>query len=135
MKNQIKILLSGDFCPIGRSENFINEGLLEETFGDILHLIRESDIAITNLECPLVESAKAILKTGPNLKASVNTASFLRNAGFTHITLANNHIMDYGDDGLTSTINAISEVSLNYIGAGGTLQEARRIFYRMSIRA
>ena len=100
MKNQVKILVSGDFCPVGRSENLINNFALYETFGDLIPLIRESDISITNLECPLTNSENAIEKTGPSLKASLNVARFLKEAGFNLVTLANNHIMDYGVEGL-----------------------------------
>jgi poly-gamma-glutamate synthesis protein (capsule biosynthesis protein) len=129
MNKPIKILFTGDFCPVGRNEELVNNHSVNELFNDILPIIRDSDIAVTNLECPLVTSAGAIKKTGPNLKASINTASFLKNAGINMTTLANNHIMDYGEEGLQSTINACSEVSISHIGAGRSLEEARRAYF------
>jgi len=129
MKDQVKILICGDFCPVGRSEKLINNFALDETFGDLIPIIRESDISITNLECPLTNSKNALKKTGPNLKASLNVARFLKEAGFNLVTLANNHIMDYGVEGLNSTIKACSEESINYTGVGNNLKEARLIHY------
>lgn len=130
MKNQVKILVSGDFCPVGRSEDLINNFALNEAFVDLIPIIRESDISITNLECPLTNSKKAIKKTGPSIKASLNVARFLKESGFNLVTLANNHIMDFGVEGLNSTIKACSEESINYIGVGNNLKEARSIHYQ-----
>lgn len=129
MNNHIKLLFSGDFCPIGRSEDFINKFSVNDAFGDILPIIRESDIAITNLECPLVESGIPITKTGPSLRSIVKTAEFLKSSGFSLVTLANNHIMDYGKSGLVSTMNACENAGLKYVGAGLSSVEARRILY------
>lgn len=125
----VKILITGDFCPTGRSENFIKNHQTDSAFNDILPLVRGADIAVTNLECPLVENGKRIQKTGPHLKSAVETAEFLRDAGFNLVTLANNHVMDYGHEGLISTLEACSRASINYVGVGNTLDEARNILY------
>jgi len=129
MKRDVKLLFSGDFCPVGRSEILINNLLIESALEDVLQLVGESDLAVTNLECPLVESGNPITKTGPNLRSSVKAAEFLNRAGFGLVTLANNHILDYGQTGLVSTIEACENSGLNYIGAGLSSAEARRIFY------
>jgi len=130
MSKAVKLLFTGDFCPVGRSEDFITALSVEDAFEDLLPIIKESDISITNLECPLVDTANPIAKTGPNLKASTKTAYFLQKAGFNLVTLANNHIMDYGAEGLNSTLNSCSNASLDYIGAGNSLDKARTICYQ-----
>lgn len=45
------------------------------------------------------------------------------------ITLANNHILDYGPDGLIKTIQYLNDKGLSYIGAGKNLTEAQRVLF------
>jgi poly-gamma-glutamate synthesis protein (capsule biosynthesis protein) len=44
------------------------------------------------------------------------------------MTLANNHIMDYGEQGLVSTMELLSANSIGFLGAGKDLNEATRPF-------
>lgn len=124
-----KILITGDFCPIERITQLSVEGNHADIFNDLLPVIKGSDLAVTNLECPLIDEGKPIDKTGPALKAPVKTIESLKYAGFNLATLSNNHIMDYGNDGLRSTINACKEYGIGIVGAGENLAEARTIAY------
>src|SRR5690606_32678577 len=103
---EIKILISGDFCPVGRSKSNIDKEDYKTLFGGFENYSQKADLAITNLECPLTESNSPIVKTGPNIKSSINSLAALKYADFDVVTLANNHIMDYGSEGLKSTIEA-----------------------------
>ncbi len=53
----------------------------------------------------------------------------LREAGFTLLTLANNHTMDHGLPGLTDTIAAVEHAGLDHVGAGEDLDQASEIHY------
>lgn len=125
----IKVLITGDFCPINRIEGLIESSQYSSIYNDFLPIIHEADIAITNLECPLIQEGIKIKKTGPNLKAPLKSIQALSYAGFDLITLANNHIMDYGADGLNSTIESIKNSGLAYVGVGSNLEEARKPYY------
>lgn len=129
-KKGVKILITGDFCPLNRIEGLINSEDYGSIFNNFLPLIKESDIAITNLECPVTESSEKIKKTGPNLKAHPKSAEALVFSGFNLVTLANNHIMDYGVAGLDSTMETCSKSGIDYIGVGSNLEEARKPFYK-----
>ena len=130
MNNEpINIFISGDFAPRMRINEMIKSGNYQLLFDDILPLIQDADIAITNLESPLLEKGTPIAKTGPNLKAPIKSIEALRYAGFDMVTLANNHMMDYGQEGLFSTINACEDNQIKYMGAGANLEEAKRIQY------
>ncbi|QBI18233.1 CapA family protein [Egibacter rhizosphaerae] len=73
----------------------------------------------------LPEADKLIhLRTGPApLEA-------LDEAGFTTLTLANNHTMDHGLPGLADTIAALDEIGLDHVGAGEDLDDASDILYQ-----
>ena len=79
------------------------------------------------MEAPLTDSNKAIKKTGPNLKVSLSFLKPLKDAGFDIVTLANNHIMDYGEEGLKSTIKVCKKENVRFVGAGKNIKQARQI--------
>lgn len=125
----ISILITGDFCPIGRNVKTIEQGKFPVLFGGFEKYSKKADLAITNLESPLTNTDNPIQKTGPNVKAAKGSLSALKHANFDLVTLANNHIMDYGSEGLQSTINACNKAEIHYVGAGANLEEARKPFY------
>jgi poly-gamma-glutamate synthesis protein (capsule biosynthesis protein) len=44
------------------------------------------------------------------------------------VTLANNHILDYGREGWNDTLDVLSKADMDYVGAGNNLDEASKIF-------
>lgn len=127
--NSIKILITGDFAPTLRVADAIQKGDYESLFGEVKPLIQEVDYSITNMEAPLIGSGTPIAKTGPNLKASCKSVEALKYAGFDMVTLANNHIMDYGSEGLFSTMEICRKNNIEDIGAGRNAEEAKQIKY------
>ena len=101
----IKIIVTGDLCPINRNLNFIEKKDYHSVFGGFEKLSQQADLAITNLECPLTHSNTKIEKTGPCIKSDPKAIDALKYADFNLVTLANNHIMDFGSEGLKSTLN------------------------------
>ena len=121
----MKILITGDFCPVCRTEPLLKAGQVDTLFGNFLPIIQNADFAITNLEAPLVSTlASPIFKIGPLLKGLPHTARFLKDAGFHAVTLANNHFRDYGDEGIADTLQLCDEVGLKHVGGGSSLQNA-----------
>lgn len=123
------ITITGDFCPVHRLGNLNGNSSPEEILGDLLPTIKSSDFAITNLECPITDHPTAIGKTGPALKGKPEALDFLMKAGFNLVTLSNNHIMDYGNQGLKDTLQHLNYKNLAYTGAGNTIEEASKITY------
>ena len=115
--NEIKILITGDYCPIGRNSFTIQQEQFATLFGGFENYSKSVDLAITNLECPLTTSNHPIKKTGPNIKSTLDGILPLKYAGFGLVTLANNHIMDYGAEGLESTMAVCNKEGINFVGA------------------
>lgn len=125
----IKILITGDYCPIGRIGNDIVNNDFDFISG-FEKISKEADLAITNLESPLTFSNSKILKSGPNIKANPKSIKPLVLSGFNLVTLANNHILDYGQEGILDTMKLCKDEGIDYVGAGSTLQNARLPFYK-----
>ena len=121
-----KILITGDFCPIGRVSNLGKKKEYDLIYNDFFLLFKENDLNITNLECPVGDFKVPIEKVGPNLRADIDAVAILKYADFNMVTLANNHIMDYGIEGLLNTLELCKQNNIISVGAGESLTEARR---------
>lgn len=125
MSDCATILVTGDtHLGGGRVEDLAIKRDTEALFGDFLQLIKGCDLSITNLESPAADDGAPIKKTGPNLKSPTGALPVLKEAGFGLVTLANNHIMDYGEEGLKSTITCCNKAGLKTVGAGEDLKRA-----------
>lgn len=125
-----KILIAGDFCPAWSSISYPNKTVDPKcVFGEFSSVIKNADLSIVNLECPLTTSDAAIPKCGPSLKAGAVWASCLKNAGFDLATLSNNHVMDYGEKGLNDTLLECQKAGLGTVGVGHCLKESRKTYY------
>ena len=127
----MNILVAGDFSPMARLSNLIESKRFAEVFPkDMCDTIRKADFSLVNFESPIVEdNQKPIPKCGPNLKCSKNAVVAVKYAGFTGVTLANNHILDYGVEGLHMTLKYCQNQGLDVVGAGASLLDAEKILY------
>jgi poly-gamma-glutamate synthesis protein (capsule biosynthesis protein) len=128
----MKILITGDYCPIGRTEKLLLDKNYDELFNGYDKILKTVDFSIVNFECPLTNSTQKIDKTGPCLKTEdINSLKALKFVGFDLITLANNHIQDYGGKGVLDTIENIGNEDLDYVGAGANKKLAEKPFIKV----
>ena len=122
----INIILAGDFCPIGRIEKLCLNNEFEKIYGNALPILKDKDLSITNLECPLTNTLNPIKKTGPNLIADPKCIKGIKYADFDIVSLANNHVLDQDEKGLRNTLQICKESGLKTVGAGENLASAMR---------
>lgn len=111
--------------------NFFGDFLAPDIDGlrfsdDVTGLIGSADANVINFEAPVKVSADGCTtppKSGPVLMQDASGPSFLESVGFNMVSLANNHMMDYGVKGLTDTQRAFKRAQT--FGAG-TWEEAYR---------
>lgn len=123
----MKILIGADFVPTQSNLSYFNTGNVEHLFGtELLDVLKSADVRIFNLEVPITDVESPISKCGPNLIAPVSTITGYKAAGVDILTLANNHIMDQGVQGLNSTVKILRENHIAYLGVGNVLAEASK---------
>lgn len=125
----IRILVTGDLCPINRIEQLVSGGNYGEILNDFTDIMRDSDLNITDLECPLTSSEASRKKIGPHQKAHPDCINLLSYAGINLVTLANNHIMDYGSAGLIDTIDLCRSKNISIVGVGKSSREASEPYF------
>lgn len=98
---------------------------VEAIFAPTLSILGEAaDITVANLECPLTQSGTPHPTKPIVFRGSPANAAGLSFAGIDVVTLANNHIVDYGLAGLQETQNTLRQRSIAFSGAGGNSTEA-----------
>lgn len=94
-------------------------------WGDLLPLLKETDINLANLETTLTKSRMIIPKVF-NFKADPEKVRSLQEANINIVNLANNHILDYSTEGLQETIATLDKAGILHVGAGSTEVEAKK---------
>ena len=88
-----------------------------------------ADIALGNLEGTLATGGSSKCGAGSSdcfaFRAPPSYASALKRAGFTIMSLANNHALDYGDQGQAETIAALKRAGLRMTGRPGEIAVLR----------
>jgi poly-gamma-glutamate capsule biosynthesis protein CapA/YwtB (metallophosphatase superfamily) len=90
--------------------------------------LRNSDLTFGNLELPL--SSRGVLhptkRLGfPAFRADPAAVEGLLTAGFNVLSLANNHILDYGQQALLDTMVVLQESGISHVGVGRNMNAAR----------
>lgn len=121
--NTIAIGFAGDVM-IGRGVNatITNNGY-SYPWGNVLPVLKNTDINIVNLEAALTNSNKKVFKTF-NFKATPDRIKTLKEASVTVANLANNHILDFSEEGLIETIKTLDEIGIKHTGAGMNAEAA-----------
>ncbi len=122
----LSMVLVGDVM-LGR---LMNEVLRDNepayAWGDTRPLFWNADVRLCNLECVLCDEATP-RPTTPKLfrfRSDVQQVRTLTEARINAVSLANNHVLDFGIQGLLQMIRVLSEASIHRAGAGATLHEA-----------
>lgn len=116
---KFNLLIGGDFCPhsaCGGARPRWGERILED--------FRRADYRIVNLEGPVTGAASGPFKYAPRLKLPESALTLLNEASVDLVTLANNHTMDYGRQGLIDTLENLKRAGIPGVGAGMNLAEA-----------
>jgi poly-gamma-glutamate capsule biosynthesis protein CapA/YwtB (metallophosphatase superfamily) len=115
----ITIALSGD----------TSFSTLDDASSNALDLVRDATVGFTNLEVNLLDgdSARAAdARPAPRwIFAAGDQSSRVHALGFDVVSLANNHTMDHGAAGLSSTVRALDDAGIVHAGAGADLSAAR----------
>lgn len=114
----MKIALLGDTAPFGRYCARTLPGI-ECQFADVADFLKTHDVIIGNLETPFADGCAPIGSKSAHICAHSDSVSLLSFLGITHVTLANNHIADYGSQGLAITKRVLDGAGIEWFGVEG----------------
>ena len=125
LDNVVHLAAVGDIMLDRALGDALRSGDIDYLFAPIGDTLITPDYTIGNLESALGETGQPENK-GYTFQAPPEAAEALRRAGFDILTLANNHAMDFGVEGLLEAINLIEANGMVAVGAGIDANEARR---------
>ena len=126
----MKLYIGADFVPTDINKSLFEEGKGEALVGkELYEILKKSDLNIFNLEVPLTDAETPIVKFGNNLIAPSKTVYGYKALEPIFLTLANNHSLDQGVEGLTTTIHLLKQHGIAHAGVGANLKEAKEPFF------
>lgn len=95
-------------------------------WGDAIEIFEKNapDLKIINLETSITKSNNFENGKAIHYKMNPGNVSCLQSAEIDVCTLANNHLLDFGYEGLTETLQALKNVNIKFSGAGCSRKEA-----------
>lgn len=122
----MRIALLGDVM-LGR---LVNEQLKVADpaypWGDTFTVLRQADIRFANLECVLADDGTPMAGKVFHFRSDVKNVESLRSAAIDVVSLANNHVLDFGVDALREMLPALDRHGILRAGAGMDAEAARQ---------
>jgi poly-gamma-glutamate capsule biosynthesis protein CapA/YwtB (metallophosphatase superfamily) len=119
-EKNLKILAVGDISFKGRWDSIPTT----IPFQHIIKHFEQNNFVIANLESPLVSDTVNSISGKCTLQGDLGWAKILCDCGISLVSLANNHLMDFGEQGLNNTIEALQSAGILYVGAGQDAKSA-----------
>lgn len=104
-------------------------GILSRFDAGVLELMQGADVFTVNNEFCYSLGGSPLPDKTYTLRARPDTAEWLHEMGADLVTLANNHVFDYGETGLLDTLSTLQDADIPYIGAGKNMEEASSAVY------
>src|SRR3989442_12690108 len=125
------LIVVGDIMLGDHTRKALKCGGIDYPFEAILPLLKSASIVLGNLEGPL---ARMSAREARNYSYRVNPdlAAALTRAGINVLTLANNHALDCGREGVLETLEALASAGAGVIGAGVDRREAHQPVIRQA---
>ena len=111
----ITLAFAGDVNFADRTARLLEDPAT--AFGPISAVLRSADFAAVNLETAVTSRGAPQPKTY-HFRTSPVAFTALRDAGIDLVTMANNHVLDYGPAGLADTLAAARTARFRYVGIG-----------------
>jgi poly-gamma-glutamate capsule biosynthesis protein CapA/YwtB (metallophosphatase superfamily) len=111
----ITLAFAGDVHFAGRTARLLNDPAT--AFGPVAAVLRAADFTAVNLETSVTGRGAPQPKTY-HFRTVPAAFTALRDAGVDLVTMANNHVLDYGPVGLADTMAAARAARFPYVGVG-----------------
>jgi hypothetical protein len=118
---EVTLAFAGDVQFMGRTAKLLDDP--KTAFGSIVDTLSSADLTFVNLETSITRRGTAEPKRYL-FRTDERAVTALRAAGVDAVTLANNHTLDYGREGLSDTLDALKAGGVPAFGAGHNAEEA-----------
>jgi poly-gamma-glutamate synthesis protein (capsule biosynthesis protein) len=121
LPGRVTLAFAGDVHFTGRTARLLKNPAA--AFGPIASVLKSADFTAVNLETAVTSRGKPQPKTY-HFRTTPVAFTALRDAGIDLVTMANNHVLDYGQTGLADTLAAAKAARFPYVGIGASAAAA-----------
>lgn len=114
----MKLVFLGDIAFLGKSSIKLNRNY-KDYFRDVANYLRAADFVIGNLETPFSYKKKIYGTKSAFICADPQDAEILSYLNIGAVTLANNHMFDYGKEAYELTKKILEDRNIAYFGVEG----------------
>lgn len=125
----MQLAIAGD-CMLGRGvDQILDQKPPEYPWGDTLPIFLKADARICNLECVLSDKGTpwAGYQKAFHFRSAAKNVATLAAAGISAVSIANNHVLDYGREALLQMLEVLDQAGIAHSGAGTNLADACRV--------
>ena len=127
-KENVTLLFAGDlFLTDILQEKYDKNGISAVATSELLSVTRSADIFMLNQEFPFGTTGEAAEDKEYTFRVDPKYVSLLPELGVDVVTLANNHMLDFGRGPLKETLEALDGAGILHVGAGQNLEEAKAL--------
>ncbi|MFJ9691153.1 CapA family protein [Kitasatospora sp. NPDC101183] len=119
----ITVAFAGDVHFEGRTESRLSVKAPDTALGPIARTLEGADLSVLNLETAITGRGAPEAKTY-TFRTSPKALSVLKDSGVDVVSMANNHAVDFGADGLADTLAAKDSSPIPVVGVGHNAKEA-----------
>lgn len=115
--NSLKITFCGDFVSFFPKKLQVDD--------EMISILSQSDLNYVNVEAPFSDGNDyGIAKCGPSLSQSIDAAAIIKKLGFNIVSLANNHIFDFGEAIAKRTAESFEDTTVIGLGTSEDVYQA-----------
>ena len=128
-----EVVIAGDLCL--EEDGFVLDyydtvnDLSECISPKILKMTNDADVFYLNHEYCVSDRGKALEGKLYTFRAKPERMALLEEMGTDLVSLANNHVYDYGKDAMLDTMDYLDKAKIPFVGGGRDIQEAKRPVY------
>ena len=126
VKSETTLVFTGDIL-IGNavSANYDAGGMDGVLSKDMQDILKNADIVMVNEEFPFSERGVQMEDKQFTFRMNPRYVSLFKDMGVDIVSLANNHVLDYGAEALSDTFMTLDEAGILYAGAGESEERAK----------
>lgn len=142
IKSEVKDLNAYDFTlsfagdinfdeswPTMEYYNSTENGIYDCISPELIQMMNDADVMTLNNEFTYSNNGAPLDNKVYTFRAHPSRVDILKDLGVDAVTLANNHVYDYGEQSLLDTMDTLKAANVHYFGAGKNLEEATSPIY------
>ena len=118
-----------DYFPMQHFQEIGAESISEVIDPEYVELMNKADVMWVNNEFCYTDSGEPLAGKAFTFSANPENVKYLKELGVDVAGLANNHVFDYGEQGLLDTLATLEAAKIPYVGAGHDIKEAASPVY------